>query len=262
MIRLHNVSVAKNGKDILNNINWEVKKGEHWAILGLNGSGKTTLLNLLNGYLHPISGEVEVFGEVFGNTYIPDLRKKIGFVSSSLEAQFQAFESVLGMVLSGKFASIGLWEEVERTDVELAQNRMKLLRCDHLQDAEFGVLSQGERQRVLIARALMAEPKLLILDEPCNGLDLIAREELLKTIDQLSKEKECPTMVYVTHHVEEILPCFTHTLLLKSGEAFAQGHSVSLLNEETLSRFYERPVSVRLEQNRTLIALKDPIELK
>lgn len=262
MINLRNVTVTKNKKDILKNIDWDVKNGEHWSILGLNGSGKTTLLNVINGYIYPTIGQVTILGEIFGKTYIPDLRKQIGLVSASIQQQIQDFESVLSIVLSGKFGSIGLWEAVEKTDVEAAQNYMKLLNCGHLQEQEYGTLSQGERQRVLIARALMANPKILILDEPCNGLDIITREELLKIIHQLSKSKECPTLIYVTHHVEEILPCFTHTLLLKNGEVFNQGLTNVLLNENTLSNFYDRPVSVQNEQNRTWLALKEIVEQK
>ncbi len=257
MISLQDVCVRRNKKDILKNIDWEIKKGEHWSILGLNGSGKTTLLNIINGYLFPTTGKVEVLGETFGKTYIPDLRKSIGLVSHSLQQQIKDFESVLSIVLSGKFASIGLYEAVEKKDVELAHHYLQLLNCPHLQDAQYGILSQGERQRVLIARALMANPKILIFDEPCNGLDIIAREELLHFIDKISTEPDCPTFIYVTHHVEEILPCFSHTLLLKDGHVFASGKSDELLTESNLSEFYDRPVSVQVEQQRTWIALKD-----
>ena len=260
MIHLQGVSVIKNKNILLKEIDWHVNKGEHWSILGLNGSGKTTLLNVINGYLFPTIGYVEVLGELFGKTYIPDLRKKIGIVSTSLQHQIQDFETVLSIVLSGKFASIGLWEEVEQKDVEMAQHYMQLLHCDHLQDQQYGILSQGERQRVLIARALMANLELLILDEPCNGLDLIAREELLHFIETLSTNKDCPTMIFVTHHVEEVLPCFEHTLLLKSGEVFKSGLTKELLTEENLSAFYERPISVQMQQNRMWIALKEVIK--
>ncbi|MDN4493419.1 ABC transporter ATP-binding protein [Ureibacillus aquaedulcis] len=262
LINLCEVTVTKNKKNILSNINWQVKKGEHWSILGLNGSGKTTLLNVINGYIHPTIGQAEILGESLGKTYIPDLRKQIGLISTSIQQQIQNFESVLSIVLSGKFASIGLWEAVEKEDVEAAQNYMKILNCTHLQEREYGTLSQGERQRVLIARALMANPKILILDEPCNGLDIITREELLKIIDDLSKTRDCPTLIYVTHHVEEILPCFTHSLLLRNGEVFKKGGSSELLTEENLSNFYGRAVSVQREQNRTWVALKESVEEK
>ncbi|MEK9198578.1 ABC transporter ATP-binding protein [Lysinibacillus halotolerans] len=260
MIHLKDVTVIKNKKVILKDVSWEVQKGEHWSILGLNGSGKTTLLNVLNGYLHPTTGQVEVFGQLFGKTYLPDLRKDIGLVSASLQQQIQPFESVLSVVLSGKFASIGLWEAVEKKDIQLAEHYMELLQCNHLQEDEYGTLSQGERQKVLIARALMAQPKLLIFDEPCNGLDIIMREQLLQLIEHLSTQEDCPTLIYVTHHVEEVLPCFSHTLLLKHGEVFEQGLSENLLTEENLSTFYDRPVSIQKEQNRTWLALKEIVQ--
>lgn len=262
MISIQNVRYYRNQKDILKNVNWKVENGQHWSILGLNGSGKTTLLDIINGYIFPQYGTVEVLGNVFGKTYIPDVRKEIGLVSSSLQHKIKDYDSGLSVVLSGKFASIGLWEAVEQEDVNLAKHFMKLLGCEHLEDEEYGVLSQGERQRLLIARALMAHPKILILDEPCNGLDLIAREELLEIIHTLSAKPDCPTLIYVTHHVEEILPCFTHTLLLKKGEVFAQGPSKDLLTEECLSEFYNHPVSVQVEQNRTWIALKAKEKIK
>ncbi|WP_328587742.1 ATP-binding cassette domain-containing protein [Ureibacillus sinduriensis] len=157
---------------------------------------------------------------------------------------------------------MGLWEAVEKKDVEMAHHFMRKLNCEHLQELEYGTLSQGERQRVLIARALMANPKILILDEPCNGLDIINREELLKIIDDLSKSDDCPTLIYVTHHVEEVLPCFTHTLLLRGGEIFDQGLSSAMLTEDNLTQFFERPVSVQREQSRTWIALKEIVEQK
>lgn len=233
-----------------------MEKGEHWSILGLNGSGKTTLLNVVNGYLFPSSGKVEVLGHVFGKANIPDLRKEIGYISSSLQLKLKEFDNVLAIVLSGKFASIGLYEAVEQKDVDQALEYLRLLQCEYLQDEQYGLLSQGERQRILIARALMANPKILILDEPCNGLDLIAREELLKFIEKISTQENAPTMIYVTHHVEEILPCFTKTLLMKNGQVFAQGFSNNLLTESTLSEFFEHPVSIQNEQNRTWLALK------
>lgn len=254
--------MTKKSENILKSINWQVKQGEHWSIIGLNGSGKTTLLNVINGYDHPTKGQAEILGELLGKTYVPDLRKQIGYISTSIQQQVQNSESALGIVLSGKFASIGLWEAVEKEDVEKAQIYMKKLKCEHLQEQEYGTLSQGERQKVLIARALMADPKILILDEPCNGLDIITREELLKMIYHLSESEDCPTLLYVTHHVEEVLPCFTHTLLLRRGEIFNQGYSSEMLTEEMLSRFYERPVSVQREQNRTWIALKEIEEQK
>lgn len=256
MIRIDNVSVYRNGKNILKEVSWNVKKGEHWSILGLNGSGKTSLLNVVNGYLFPSSGHVEVLGQVFGKTYIPNLRKEIGLVSSSLQQQISPFDSVLSIILSGKFASIGLYEAVEQKDVDQARNYMNMLKIEQLEDCSYDILSQGERQRVLIARALMANPKILILDEPCNGLDIIAREELLQFIEKVASQADAPTLIYVTHYVEEILPCFTKTLLLKEGQTFLQGETKELLTEPILSEFFERPIGVQFEQDRTWVAIK------
>lgn len=256
MIIVENVSFHRNQKRILEDVSWSVKKGQHWCLLGLNGSGKTTLLNVVNGYHWPTEGKVHVLGRTFGQANLPELRKEIGWVSSSLQQRFREFDTVLQIILSGKFASIGLYDAVEEKDITRAKELMELLECEQLQDQTYGVLSQGERQRVLIARALMAEPKLLILDEPCTGLDLISREQLLEFIAKVADDPDGPTLIYVTHHVEEILPCFTHTLLMREGEVFASGRTDEQLTEAKLSEFFERPVAVQKQQNRTWIALK------
>src|SRR5690606_10964045 len=151
---------------------------------------------------------VKILGKEFGKTNLQELRKEIGLVSSSIKHEFQRNESVLGVVLSGKFASIGLYEAVAKKDVESARKLLEFLNCLNLENEDYGVLSQGEKQRVLIARALMAEPKILVLDEPCNGLDIIAREELLKFIEKIAKLEDGPTLIYVTHYIEVVLPCF------------------------------------------------------
>ena len=158
------------------------KNGEHWSILGLNGSGKTTLLNIITGYLWPTTGSVKVLGKVFGETSIPELRKQIGFVSSSLQRELHN-DTVLSIILSGKFASIGLYHNVTQADIEKASYILKLMDCKHLQERYFDQLSQGEQQRVLIGRALMASPKILILDEPATGLDIIQKENFYKLLN-------------------------------------------------------------------------------
>ncbi|WP_042347732.1 ABC transporter ATP-binding protein [Bacillus massiliigorillae] len=260
MINVENVIFSRNNKDILKNVSWSVNKGEHWCLLGLNGSGKTTLLNVINGYIWPMKGKVEVLGNLFGQTNIPELRKEIGWVSSSIQQKFNETDTVLEVVLSGKFASIGLYEHVENNEIEHAKSILRMLNCEKLQFQNYGVISQGERQRVLIARALMSSPKLLILDEPCNGLDLIAREQLLKYIEKIAENPSGPTLIYVTHHVEEILPCFTHSLLMREGEVFSQGATQEQLTEANLSSFFQHPVAVQVQQNRTWIALKEYAE--
>ncbi|WP_346217014.1 ABC transporter ATP-binding protein [Caldifermentibacillus hisashii] len=255
MISLENISLKREGKTILKNVSWAVTRGEHWSILGLNGSGKTTLLKIINGYLWPTEGRVRVLDQTFGQTNIPELRKKIGWVSSSIQQRFRPSDSVLSIVLSGKFGSIGLYDTVQKSDIEKAHDLMKLLACETFMNQNYESLSQGEQQRVLIARALMASPELLILDEPCTALDIKAREQFLRFIEKIANEPGGPTLIYVTHHVEEILPVFTHTLLLRSGEVIASGQTDEILTETNLSTFFQQPVSIQIHDGRTWIAL-------
>lgn len=259
LLSLSNVALKKDGKYLLKNVSWQINKGEHWSILGLNGSGKTTLLKMINGYHWPTEGEVQVLGKKFGKTSLPALRKDIGWVSSSLQQEIHN-DSVLSIILSGKFASIGLYNEVTNQDLEKAKEIMDFMDCAHLQHTNFHTLSQGEQQRVLIARALMAQPKLLLLDEPCSGLDIIQKDKLLSHIEKLANQKDGPTLIYVTHHVEEILPVFTHTLLLREGSVFDSGRTEELFTEATLSQFFNRPIKLHKDQNHYWISIKQKNE--
>lgn len=256
MIHIENIQLYRNDKVILNNLSWHVEKGQHWAILGLNGSGKTTLLKVINGYIWPNDGTVQVLGETYGQTYIPKLRTRIGWVSNAMIENFNWQDNALEIVLSGKFGALRLFEDVTDEEIEQAVSIMKHFNCAHLANKPFEHLSQGEKQRVQLARALMAEPEILILDEPCGGLDLIERENLLQTIEQVAAGEKCPTLIYVTHHVEEILPCFTHVLLMKDGKDLAVGGRAEILTEAKLSAFFNRPVSLQIEQERAWVALK------
>lgn len=256
MIHIENIHLYRNDKIILDGLTWHVEKGQHWAILGLNGCGKTTLLKVINGYIWPNDGHVQVLGETYGQTYIPALRTRIGWVSNAMIDNLNWQDNAIEIVLSGKFGALRLFEEVSDEEVEKAVAIMKQFNCDHLANKTFEYLSQGERQRVQIARALMAEPDLLILDEPCGGLDLIERENLLETINQIANGENSPTLIYVTHHVEEILPCFNHVLFMKDGQNVATGLREELLTETRLSEFLGRPVSLQVERNRTWVAVK------
>ncbi|MBO8163445.1 MAG: ABC transporter ATP-binding protein [Brevibacillus sp.] len=240
---------------ILRNISWQVKSGEHWCLVGLNGSGKTTLLNIINGYIWPTKGEVAVLGQSFGQCDLRELRRKIGWVSASLQERLYGQETAEQIVLSGKFASIGLYDRIEDDDRAQAEELLRSLGCEALLKRTYATLSQGERQKVLIARALMAKPALLILDEPCSGLDLIAREHLLAMIAQIASEPASPTLIYVTHHIEEILPCFSHTLLLKQGEVYQAGPTQEVLTADLLSRFFEVPISIQERDRRVWVTL-------
>ncbi|ALQ16840.1 ABC transporter ATP-binding protein [Listeria monocytogenes] len=244
MFAFENVYLKRDNKTILSDINWVVNEKENWAILGLNGSGKTTLLQLLNGYLWPSSGRLQVLGHIFGQTSLPELRKSIGWVSNALDHQLKDYELSEQIVLSGKFASIGIYAKVTADEIALAKKW--LIDCGGISliGKPYKILSQGERQIVLIARALMASPKLLILDEPCNGLDLFAKERLLERIKKIAELPKSPTMLFVTHHTEEILPCFDNIILLRDGEITHHGKTENLLTEEVLQDFYQKPVEL------------------
>ncbi|WP_018665312.1 ABC transporter ATP-binding protein [Heyndrickxia acidiproducens] len=255
VIELTGVSWVREGKKLLSDINWRIKKGENWAILGLNGSGKTTLLKMINGYIWPTTGRIQVLGKTFGKTSLPELRKSIGWVSSSLQEKIPETQLAQHVVISGKHASIGLYEQISTEDVEKASFYMEKLSCLSLMDRPFEQCSQGERQKLLIARALMAEPRILILDEPCNGLDLFAREILLSSIEELAGNPDGPTLLYVTHHPEEILPAFDHTMLLRHGEVFGQGKTPGMIEKNRLSQFFEHDVEVKWHGERASFQL-------
>ncbi|MCR3957108.1 MAG: ABC transporter ATP-binding protein [Gudongella sp.] len=253
VISIKDVSISRNAKYILKDIDWTVKDGEHWAILGLNGSGKTTLLNMINGYIFPSKGDVSVLGKSFGGYDLRELRKSIGWVSTALAEKLYGNETATEIVVSGRYASIGLFEDPMDEDVENSMEIMDLLDCGHLSDRLYNTLSQGEKQRVLIARGLMAKPELLILDEPCSGLDMFSREKLLSTIDKLGRSENAPTLIYVTHQTEEILPIFSHTLLMRRGEVHSKGYTKDLLTQENLTDFFETQVNCSISKDRYLV---------
>jgi len=262
IIDINEVSWEREEKQVLNGLSWNVKQGEHWCILGLNGSGKTTLLNMINGYIWPTKGKMSVLGKTFGEFDLRELRKSIGWVSTALQQKLYGYETALRIVLSGKFATIGLYDGYSKADLERAEALMASLGCGAFMHRTYDTLSQGERQRVLIARALMAEPKLLILDEPCTGLDLFAREQLLHMVSAIASQDNGPTILYVTHHVEEILPCFSKMLLLKDGSRFETNHvedTDKLLTASVLSSFFGVSVGIERINDRSWLSLKEPI---
>jgi iron complex transport system ATP-binding protein len=245
---------------ILRGITWRITHGQHWVILGPNGCGKTSLLRALTGYLSPTSGSIAVFERVYGQTDWRDLRKRIGLVSSSLQISIPAAEPAIETVISGKFAQLDLWAKIQRADATEATDLLRRVGLGALAQREWIYLSQGERQRVLIARALMARPELLILDEPCAGLDPVAREHFLGFIEQLAHKRGCPSLVLVTHHVEEITPAFTHTLMLRAGQVVAAGPRRSVLNGKNLSETFG--ASVRLIRYHSQLRLALPRSLR
>lgn len=256
VIDFKNVSWKRQGKEILHHINWEIKKGEHWAVLGLNGAGKTTLLNMVNSYIWPSTGEVSVLGHRFGEVDITKLRYSIGWVSSSLGAKLNERHNTEELVVSGKFAAVGLtFADPTEEDFEQARSVMKLLNIEHTYGMPYEKCSHGEKQKVLIARGLISNPKLLILDEPTSGLDFISREELLETIARLAAQKDAPTIIFVTHHVEEVTPTFTHTLLLKEGTIFASGTREEVLTSENMTGLYGKNIDVSWRRERAWTTL-------
>lgn len=256
IIEMKNVSWKRQGKEILRDINWEVKTLEHWAVLGLNGAGKTTLLNMVNSYIWPSTGEVSVLGHPFGKTDITKLRHSIGWVSSSLGARLNERHNTEELVVSGKFAAVGLtFVDPTEEDFEQARAVMKQLNIEYTYGQPYEKCSHGEKQKVLIARGLISRPKLLILDEPTSGLDFISREELLTTVEELALAKDAPTIIFVTHHIEEVLPVFSHTLLLKDGTVFAKGTREEVLTGENMSALYGRNIEVDWRRERAWLTL-------
>ncbi|MBB3112029.1 iron complex transport system ATP-binding protein [Paenibacillus phyllosphaerae] len=253
VIDIQGIYYRSGANELLRNIHWTLHKGQHWALLGLNGSGKTTLLNIITGYIWPTQGSVSVLGHRYGEVDLRELRRSIGWVSSSLQEKLYAGDRAQHVVISGKYASIGLYERLTEEELAKAELLMRTLGCGHLWDREYRTCSQGEKQKLLIARALMADPRLLILDEPCNGLDLFSREKLLDSINALAAAPDSPSLIYVTHHTEEILPAFGHTLLLRRGEVFESGETASMLTADVLSGFFEAPVAVEEHDDRIYV---------
>ncbi len=240
-LEFRDVSYTIDKKKILASINWTVQQGEHWAILGPNGSGKTTLLKIACGYIWPnAGGSVYRKGQKLIN--LRELRKSIGWVTSTLVPEIPARERTLRTVVSGKFAQIGLlegpWGKPTRRDYTQAKKYMEQMGCSNLISQEFGTLSQGEQQKVLIARARMTKPYLIFLDEPCAGMDPGARENFLGTIQKLGKQNKVPSLIYVTHHIEEILPLFKKTLILKDGKVLESGKTSTVLKQKVLEKLY------------------------
>lgn len=219
---------------ILDNVSWCIERGEHWAVLGSNGSGKTSLLKVLIGDEWYTEGTVEVFGERFGTCDLHQLRKRIGWVSSALEHKIHGWDTAFDIVLSGFEASLGLYREFTDEERRLAMDSLALVGAGAYANGEYGKLSQGEQQRVLIARALVNRPALMILDEPCIGLDPVARSVFLRDLRELARQSESPSMVFVTHHIEEIDDWITHVLLLKAGRVVASAPKEDVLSSSAL----------------------------
>lgn len=256
ILQLEGLRVERGHTTILGGVDWTVKRGEHWVILGPNGCGKTSMLKSLTGYLSPTSGTLRVLGREYGQDDWRDLRLHIGLVTSALQMSIPLAEVALETVISGRYAQLDLWHAQTRADRKAATRLLAFVGGGHLAQREWQYLSQGERQRVLIARSLMAKPRLLILDEPCAGLDPVAREDFLRFVNGLAAKKRGPALVLVTHHVEEIVPEFTHTIVLRAGKVFAVGEKDRVITTRVLSGAFGAKITITKKGGRFSAALK------
>jgi iron complex transport system ATP-binding protein len=239
------VSVVRGDNTLLDDINWEVEEGQRWVILGPNGAGKTTLLQLAAGRIHPTTGVAGILGEVLGAVDVFELRPRIGLSSAAIAERLPADELVRDVVVTASYGIIGRWREnYDGLDHSRAAQLLDALGAGHLSDRTFGTLSEGERKRVQIARALMTDPELMLLDEPAAGLDLGGREDLVARLGALAADIEAPALVLVTHHVEEIPPSFTDVLLMRDGRIVAAGPVEITLTAENLSETFGLPLTL------------------
>ena len=246
-----NVSVIRDGRTILGPVTWKVAPNERWIVLGPNGAGKTTLFSLAGSLIHPSSGSVTILGSKLGRTDVFELRPRIGITSTNVVELIPDDEIVIDLVLSASYAIVGRWQEsYDLWDESRALSLLTILGIKDLRDRTFSTLSEGEKKRTLIARAMMPNPELLLLDEPAAGLDLGGREDLLQRLNRLAADPTSPATIIVTHHVEEIPQGSTHCLLLSDGKVVGAGPLDEVLTSENLSRAYQIPISLTKQGDR------------
>lgn len=251
VVRADEIVVVRDGRSILGPLSWQISEGERWVVLGPNGAGKSTLFQLLAAQSHPSSGKVSILECELGKVDIFELRPRIGFVSSTLVEQVPEGEKVLDLVMTAAYAIVGRWqEEYDLWDESRAISLLTILGVRDLRERIFSTLSEGEKKRVLIARALMPNPELLLLDEPASGLDLGGREDLLIRLRELAQDPTSPATVIITHHVEEIPQGTTHILLLKDGQIVAIGPIAEVLTSAHLENTYGIELSLSMEDGR------------
>jgi len=251
VLEFSDVVVRRNARDIVDHLDWSVDDDQRWVILGPNGAGKTTLLQLADTLLHPTSGRVTILGEQLGRTDVFELRPRIGFASTAMARRVPPEETVLDVVLTAAYSVLGRWnEDYEDIDERRALRVLSEWKLEQLADRTFGTLSDGEQKRVQIARAIMTDPELLLLDEPAASLDLGAREELLGLLGGYAQAPTTPAMVMVTHHVEEIPVGFTHVLLMRDGRVVAAGPLAETLTAENLQAAFDVPITLTADAGR------------
>src|SRR5689334_20092133 len=240
VVELAGVTIVRGGARLLDGIDWTIDEADRWVVIGPNGAGKTTLLQILAAQVHPTSGVAGLLGEVLGAVDVFELRPRIGLTSAALADRLPKSERVSDVVVSASYAVLGRWiEEYDELDHERAAALLSELGIAHLADRTFGTLSEGERKRVQIARALMTDPELMLMDEPAAGLDLTGREQLVRSLGDLARDPYAPASVLVTHHVEEIPVGITHALLLRSGKVVAAGPLAETLTAENLEATFD-----------------------
>ena len=245
VLQLAGVTVRRGTSTILDSVDWQVNEGERWIVLGPNGAGKTTLLQIVAARLHPTSGAATILDATLGRVDVFELRPRIGISSAALAERLPTAESVRDVVLTAAYGVTGRWHEsYDELDEQRAKDLLSAFDVDHLADRTYGTLSEGERKRVQIARALMTDPELLLLDEPGAGLDLGGREELVGALSELASDPASPVLIHVTHHVEEIPPGFTHLLLMKKAGIQAAGPIEEVLTADNLSAAFGLPLIV------------------
>jgi iron complex transport system ATP-binding protein len=244
ILEIEDLTVVR-GKPLLDRVFWTVHAGEHWAVLGANGSGKSTLLNVINAFMGPASGSMRILGKQYGRDSWDSVKLSIGFVSGTIHNLIDDGEPVVWALVGGKRAMINFWGEAAEEELEEARQILRQVECGHLLEARWCQLSQGEKQKVLIGRALMARIRLLILDEPCAGLDPVARENFLGFLERSAAREKAPTHILVTHHVEEVTPSFTHVLILRQGRILAAGPKAEVLTSEILGQAFNASLELR-----------------
>ncbi len=255
------MSVVRGTTTLLDEVSWEVEEGQRWVVLGPNGAGKTTLLQLACGRMHPTRGVVGILGEVLGAVDVFELRPRVGLASAALAERIPGGEKVHNVVVTASYGIVGRWRESYGSlDHARAADLLGALGVGHLADRRYGTLSEGERKRVQIARALMTDPELMLLDEPAAGLDLGGREDLVRRLGELAADLSAPAMVVVTHHVEEIPPHFTDVLLLRGGSIVAQGPLEITLTAENLSATFDLPLELESRGSRYAARAAQPSE--
>jgi iron complex transport system ATP-binding protein len=239
------VAVVRDGNRIVSSVSWSIQDDQRWVVIGPNGAGKTTLLQMLAAQEHPSTGTVTILGERLGQGDLFELRPRIGFASTAMARKIPANETVLNVVMTAAWAVTGRWnEEYDDVDERRARRVLREWKLDHLVDRTFGTLSDGEQKRTMIARAIMTDPEILLLDEPAASLDLGAREELVQLLGEFASSDMAPVIVMVTHHVEEIPAGFTHVLVMSKGTIHAAGPISEVLTSSVLTEAFGIPLTV------------------